>query len=579
MSAFSSTENIQTLGKYALIEKVGEGNLGSVFRGLDQDLGHAVAIRILCDGIKWDDTVEELFHRECRTISGLKHPHIAALMDVGIQGQSHYIVMESLGTRNLLDQIVQKSILSFEAKLSMMIQVAEGLSFAHKNGVLHLDLTPGKIHLTADGSIKIRDFTIAHILMKHLPHPIIRWGDPIYLSPEQIRHESCDVRTDVFSTGTIFYELFTGLHPFHDPNGNVALDNILLDVQIPTFDRFPDVPPQVWGVLKTCLARNPEDRYQHMDDLVAACRELAASVREDTQLMLGELYAAVTPLRSAAAQPNASGDVIRFLEEIQKLSRGEKESDYVTLDRLMTALIDLSPSIRSTAESPDPFDMQIPLMESTPAGEDQNTQPDEAKGDGVQGDEALPDEVSWDETPLDEALLNETALDAERTDSTFLSVPVTEINTESQPLLTDVPPIISTAHTTMNDTIAYPQQEGLKEVTSRNEPHRFCVSPSVAQNVETATAEEMNDRELPLLNPAEVSNGTDIELPKAKKTPAAIRYRQKPRPSYRAAVILLSILVIVTAGYIVYTKEPAPLRDAWSTLLAHSSSAIKNLVQ
>lgn len=321
-------ETVRTLGKYTLVEKLGEGHLGPVYRGIDQDLDRAVAVRVLCDGIKWDAKVEEFFYRKCQAVACLQHPSIAAIFDVDKEGQSPYVVMESLGSNNLERLIAQKSAMLAEAKLYIMIQVADGLSHAHKHGILHHDLQPAKIHLMADGSVKVRDFAIAHVLMKYLPHPVVRWGAPIYLSPEQIQHKDCNERSDIFSAGTVFYELFTYHHPFHDPNGNKALDNILMDVQIPTFEQFPDAPPGIWKILKTCLARDPNDRYRSMDELSSACKELLRSMAEDTQLMLAELYASLTPLKKAAAQPNASESTINLLRNIEQLSRGAKEADY-----------------------------------------------------------------------------------------------------------------------------------------------------------------------------------------------------------------------------------------------------------
>jgi serine/threonine protein kinase len=530
-AAASPMEKIQILGKYILLEKLGEGYLGSVFRGLDQDLGRAVAIRILCDGIRWDERVEELFHRECHAIAGLDHPNIAAIVDVGEQGQSRYIVMESLGNRNLLNLIAQKSVFTFEAKLSIMIQVAEGLSFAHKNGILHLALTPEKIHLTVEGSVKIRDFSIAHVLMKHLPHPIVRWGAPIYLSPEQIQQKICDVRSDIFSAGTIFYELLTGLHPFHDPNGNVALDNILLDAQIPTFERFPNAPPEIWGMLKTCLARDAGDRYKNMDELAAACRELVASVTEDTQLMLAELYASMTPLRKAAAQPNASEDVIQLLEEIQKLSRGEKEADYASLEQLMTILIDHYPSIRSAAKSSNPINLQIPVMGKKPTLECQNAPPP--------------------------------------------SEPKSKIEAEPQKPLAYAPPIISAENIAAEDKAECPAAARVTADSSPDEPQNPFMVSVVSQSAEKTATVERNDQEDPTQNPAKESTGIDVELLPDTKISIVSRYRKIRRPSYRVAVVLLSILVMAVAGYIVWNTEAAPIRNAWGLLLAHSPSSLK----
>lgn len=349
MGIASPRETVFNLGKYTLLEKIGEGYLGSVYRGFDQDLDRAVAVRVLCDGIRWDSRIEELFYRQCRAVAGLKHPGIASVYDSGKAAESHYIVMESLGGASLQSLIAQKPAMTVESKISIMIQVAEGLGYAHRNGILHRDLSPAKIHLTSDGKAKIRDFAVANVLRKHLPHPAIRWGAPIYLAPEQVQQAECDPRSDLFSAGTIFYELLTYEHPFYDRDGNKALDNILLRTEIPTFESFPDLPPAVWPILKTCLEKNPDDRYRDLDAFADACRELQKDLEEDTRLILTELYAALSPLKKAASQLDASEDTVRLTHDIQQLLSGEKQPDYVSLDRLMTVLLEQYPVIRAAA--------------------------------------------------------------------------------------------------------------------------------------------------------------------------------------------------------------------------------------
>jgi serine/threonine protein kinase len=354
----NTTEVLRTLGKYALIEKLGEGHLGPVFRGFDQDLGKAVVVRILSEDIKWGANIEHFFSQLCKTVAGLEHPNIVSIVDFGKEAQSPYVVMESLGSGNLKALINKKPDMSVEAKLSIMIQVAEGLSYAHKKTILHRDLKPDKIHLVSDGGVKIRDFAMAHILMRHLPRRIVHWREPIYLSPEQIQKKESDERADIFSAGMIFYELLTYIHPFHDSNNNRTMDSDSLNDSIPTFEQFPDVPPGFWPILKTCMAADPEDRYKSMDDLLTACKDLRKSLAEDTQLMLAELYASQNALKKAAAQPDASESTRELLRDIQELSRGDKKPDCVTLDRMTTALIEHYPIIQATADVPDTLDPQ-----------------------------------------------------------------------------------------------------------------------------------------------------------------------------------------------------------------------------
>ncbi|MBN2319076.1 MAG: protein kinase [Acidobacteria bacterium] len=345
----SRIDSLRTLGKYTLIEKISDGYLGPVYRSFDQDLDRAVDVRILCDGIRWDDELEDLFMKECEALARLRHPNIAALLEVNTKGNFPFMAMEPLGSRDLKNLIAQKQDMSFETKISIMIQVAEGLGYSHKEGILHRNLCPENIFMAGDGCIKIRDFAIAHILMKHLPHPGVRWGAPIYLSPEQIQHKECTPRSDVFALGVIFYELLTDVHPFYAPDGNKALDNILQDIQIPTFELYPYYHPRIWQILKTCLARNPDDRYGSVDDMLDDFRGLLKEMAEDVQLMLSELQSSFASLRITAEKPKASGDTIRLYNQVQNMLRGIDNTSYSQLDLLITKLLEVYPEIRETA--------------------------------------------------------------------------------------------------------------------------------------------------------------------------------------------------------------------------------------
>lgn len=396
MGTASPVETGQTLGRYTLIEKLGEGYLGPVWRGLDEGAGRAVIIRILCDGIKWEPEIEAAFQRECGALIALRHPNVAAMYEAGREREIRFMVVESLGNRNLETMIARKAAMTVESRLSIMIQAAEGLEYAHRSGVLHRNLEPSKIHVTADGTVKTRDFALTHVLKKHLPRPAVRWGTPIYLAPEQIENGLPDERSDIFALGTVFYEFLTGQHPFHDPNGNKALDNVLEPPRLPTFEKFPELPPGTWGILKTCLALDPRDRYGSMQDVADACRELLTSLAEDTRLMLAELYAALPSLRRAAAQPGAAQPVLRLFEGVQQLAQGGKEAHYACLDSLMTRLIEQYPALQASDAAGGP---------EGAAGFDAAAVPDFAQPEGPPPQTAEPDDLQPADTSSPERVV------------------------------------------------------------------------------------------------------------------------------------------------------------------------------
>jgi serine/threonine protein kinase len=542
MGASSPVEATPTFGKYAIIEKLGEGYLGPVYRSFDQDLGRPVSLRILCDGIKWDAKLEEVFDRECRAIADLRHPNVATVFDIGREGQCHYVVTEFLGSGTLENLISHNPAVPVETKLSIVIQVANGLSHAHKKGILHRDLRPGKIHVTPEGGVKIRDFAIAHILKEYLPHPAVRWGVPIYLCPEQIRHQHCDERSDIFSAGTIFYELLTCFHPFHDRDSNKALDNILSDTGIPTFDRFPQPPPGIWKILRSCLARNPEDRFRSADELSDACSDLLKSLAEDTQFMMAELYASVLPLRKAATQPNVSGKTLLLLDEVQKLLLGDKEADYESLDQLMTILVEQYPEIQAAAVPlPVPGSMCSQL---SPGDLDTAVEPQAASN-------------AWQQASEKPVQPPQQVLE---------TIPV--LGSQEQPVDLGGKAASGASLPESKDKAALSQTDSGMPNSSA-EP----TIPQAADSMQPQPAQAF------LASPVN-QNGVRSESIHTRRPPSVPRYRRIPRPSYRSAAVLLSILVIATAGYIVMGTESVPyIRKAWNLYMPNSDRILHLLVR
>lgn len=552
MGVPSPIEAVLTLGKYSLLEKLGEGYLGSVYRGFDQGLDRAVAVRVLCDGIKWDPQVEELFNQQCRAVAALNHPGIASIFDAGKDGQSHFIVMESLGSASLQSLIAQKPAMTVETKVSIMIQVAQGLGHAHKNGILHRDLAPTKIHITPDGAAKIRDFAVAHVLRKHLPHPAIRWGAPIYLSPEQVQQKYCDPRSDIFSAGTIFYELLTYHHPFYDRDGNKALDNILMNTQIPTFEMFPDEPPGIWLILKTCLEKNPNDRYQNMDEFSSACRDLLKDLAEDTRLMLAELYVALSPLKRAAAQPDASEATVLLLQDIQKLLNGEKQADYTSLDRLMTVLLEQYPVIRAAAgalSTVDPAAMQLPQEEVRVACADETSQV------------PLYAPVAAQELPLAGPAL-----------------PVAGAQCNPAPFMPhDLQPVAGSSKEADPNNFEFFESSSA-EVWDFSPASEYSAPPPIPDEngAKAPAAESKSDAAPPAAAPVQNlgPRAETFDVPKAAAKP---RYRRIPRLSYRA-VAGLALLVIAAAAYIAWGSQvTASMRSIWKSPIL-TSHPIANAV-
>ncbi len=343
---------IEKLARYRILEKLGEGTLGTVYKAADDILGGTVAIRTIPESIRWTPDEKARFHAEYKSILALQHPNIVSVHNFGEAEETTYIVMELLQGKNLRTILADKIPLSLEDKFSIVVQIVEGFKHAHRSGILHRDVKPSKIYLEPDGTTKILDFGIAHLLRPYLARPSVRWGTPIYLSPEQVQGRVYDERSDIFSTGIVFCELITGSHPFHDKDSNKALDNILFKSFVPTLEQFPDTPPGMFSILSTCLEKDPVNRYKSMTDLESDCGEVLEEIAEDSEFMQIELQMALPRLKKAVARPGASPALSELLKAIQSLVNSEERTDYASLNKLMRALCEHYPVIKAASRFP-----------------------------------------------------------------------------------------------------------------------------------------------------------------------------------------------------------------------------------
>ncbi len=329
-----STTNLQG---YSILEPVGEGTLGTVYRAHDSRGDRVVALRILSGDIRWDAELRGEVHRVCETLSGLRHPNIAQLYEFGEEAGSTFVATEFVEGENLR-RVAADASLPVEKRIALMQQLAAGLGHAHDNGILHRDLRPEDIFVCPDGTIKIVDLSLSQVLARALTRPALRWGTPLYLAPEQIGEKHYDTRSEIFVAGMIFYELLTGTHPFQDGNSNRVLDNILSEECLPGFEPFEDAPPGLGHIVEKCLAKEPDERFQRMDEVAAECVDLLDDIARECHAMLVELQVAVPRLRRAAGRREAPGELSVLLGEIQKVVAGEQGRDYATLDGLMSRL-------------------------------------------------------------------------------------------------------------------------------------------------------------------------------------------------------------------------------------------------
>ncbi len=269
------------LGPYEIVEAIGAGGMGEVYKALDTRLDRTVAIKVVPDHLSKDEDVRQRFEREAKTISSLSHPHICALYDVGSQDGVEFLVMEFLEGETLTDRL-SKGPLPVEQLLRFSIEIADALEKAHRQGIIHRDLKPANVMLTKSG-VKLLDFGLAKAIAPVSPNssltalptiaPNLTTAGTIlgtfqYMAPEQLEGREADARSDIFAFGAVLYEMATGRKAFEGKSQASLIGSILRDEPAPISVVQPMTPPALDRVVKTCLAKDPEDRWQTARDVL-----------------------------------------------------------------------------------------------------------------------------------------------------------------------------------------------------------------------------------------------------------------------------------------------------------------------
>ncbi len=282
MIADSSVERRSSIGRYQIIEELGIGSMGHVYKALDPRINRILAVKTirLSDEFE-EDVIQEIkkrFSREAEIAGRLSHPAIGTIYDVGEEGDLTYIAMEFVEGVDVEEYANKDNLLPFRKTLEVIADVAEALDFAHKADVIHRDIKPANIILLENGGIKVTDFGIAKAISSSRTKTGMILGTPNYMSPEQIMGQKIDLRSDIFSLGILFFQLLTGELPFQGENLSSLLYQIT-QVKHPSLQSYdPKIPKICDQILDKALAKQPKDRFKSAGEMERVTRLLSSRI-------------------------------------------------------------------------------------------------------------------------------------------------------------------------------------------------------------------------------------------------------------------------------------------------------------
>ena len=310
------------LGKYDVLEVIGRGGMGVVYKATDPGIGRVVAIKMVTGGFANDPELLKRFYREAQSAGKLQHPNIVTIYDLGDQDGNPYMVMEYLEGESLESIIASRRPVPLEQKLNTIIQLCSALGYAHQHNVIHRDIKPANVMVLKDLTVKIVDFGIARIGNENVTRPGQLMGSIPYMSPEQVKDKAyVDSRTDIFSVGIVLYQLLTNALPFDGKDMGAILLKIVHDAPPPLQTYLSAYPEELDHIIARALAKNSEERYPTADRLAIDLMRVQDELKRD---MVSEYLLSVDNLITDSQWNQAKERILEILRIDRQNSRANE---------------------------------------------------------------------------------------------------------------------------------------------------------------------------------------------------------------------------------------------------------------
>ena len=267
-TTYKKGETTKRIGKYEILRELGRGAMGVVFKARDPLIGRLVALKTIALAASQSEDLRQRFYREAQAAGGLQHPNIVTVYEMGEENGVPFIAMEYLEGESLDSVLSKNTQIPLAQKLGYVVQVCRALSYAHQHGTVHRDIKPGNIMVTRDGTVKVVDFGIARMVDTSKTETGVLLGTLAYMSPQLVKGERADERSDIWATGVVCYELFAGLKPFDGNNHAALLMSIVSDEPRSLATLAPDCPEELRAIIERMLRKKAEERYQTFEEVL-----------------------------------------------------------------------------------------------------------------------------------------------------------------------------------------------------------------------------------------------------------------------------------------------------------------------